>query len=97
MKNFVMNSLLVLSQLDIVDSHPLVNLIFASSNSSSSTNVLYLLAQTWRHKSPGIDNQVGKEWPLGVHCWYEKSLSCGVALVAVQRRDLAILFPIAIL
>ena len=36
----------------------------------------------------GKDNQVGREWPLRVRRQYENSLSCGVALVALQRRDL---------
>ena len=71
---------------ETVDSRLLGNLMgeywgFALINTTSLTNGLYSLAWTWQCKrtGPGVDNQVGKEWPLGVHCWYEKSLSCSVA------------------
>ena len=62
------NEFLAKSLIETVDWRPLVNLMcaywgFASSNSTLSTNGLYLLAQTWRRKrtGPSIDNQVGKE------------------------------------
>ena len=62
---------------------------FASIRSASSTSGSNLLFWTCLLTNifPGSDNQVGIASPFADRHWKVKNLSCGVALVAVQRRE----------